>query len=144
MNKVRFSRVRTPLGILVIGTAAAAAVVASSGWLDAGTVELFTILTAVGFFAVAGSDSDAGAIFGHRMDERQGEVALRAQALAFRVSYVVAVVCVVTMLARRASYWQADVVGSAGGLAFLLGLRVYGVRSEGRPVDEGDDVGEVF
>lgn len=142
----RLARWRTPLSIFVIGTAAAGAVAATSGWADAATVEIFAVLTAAGFFALAGSDSDAGAVFGHRMDERQGEVALRAQALAFRVMYLVSVVCVVVVLSQRGSYWQADVVGSSGGITFIVGLRLYGLRSGAPAREDGEDrgVGEVF
>jgi F0F1-type ATP synthase assembly protein I len=55
---------------------------------------------------------------------------MKARELAMVAMYLSAVVCVAIALALKQNYWQADAIGSVGGLAFILGLRIYGPRNE--------------
>lgn len=121
---------RSIAAVAVGGTIIAGAVAHASSWAGAATVELFVALTALAVFSIARSNSDVGSVIGHHADERQRLLALRAYALSMKVMYVAAFVCVVIAIALRQDYWQADVVGSAGGLSFVVGLRALGLDVE--------------
>jgi hypothetical protein len=41
------------------------------------------------------------------------------------VMYLASVVCVAIALSLKQNYWQADVIGSVGGISFMLGLKIY-------------------
>lgn len=128
MKRIQRSRFLVPVAIFVGGTLVAAATALGSTWASAGTVELFVALAALGLFALGHGDSDVGAVFAHREDERQRVVRARAYALAMKVMYLAAFVCLVVAIAVKENYWQADVVLSCGGVAFVVGLRLYGVE----------------
>ncbi|MFZ0767993.1 MAG: hypothetical protein WAM64_02090, partial [Acidimicrobiales bacterium] len=83
---------------------------------------------------------DIGAIYRHRADERQKLVFMRASVTALRVTLAAAFVCVVITVALKKNYWQADVIGSLGGVSFLLGLATYGASDD--DVNEHDVEGE--
>lgn len=124
------ARFRVPISIAAGGSLIAAAEAIGHGWVNAIGVEIFALIVAYGMFLVGGTDGDAGALMGARLDERQRVVALRAQTLAFRVMYVIAYIGLAIMIARGGQYWQFDVVGSIGGLTMLLGLKFYGIHDD--------------
>jgi hypothetical protein len=58
---------------------------------------------------------------------------MNASRLALIVMICAAFVCAVVTVALNENYWQADVIGSAGGVTFLLGLVIYGAHDERSP-----------
>lgn len=42
----------------------------------------------------------------------------------------VAFACAVIMVALNGNYWQADVIGSVGGVSYFLGLMIYGAHDD--------------
>ena len=131
MNRTRRSHLLAPVVVSVAGTGVAGAVAIGHSWADALITELVTLLIGTGYFFLTKSDSDVGAIYGHRADERQREVLYRASRLALIVMIVAAFVCVLITVAMGDNYWQADLIGSLGGLAYLLGLMIYGAHESG-------------
>jgi hypothetical protein len=122
-----------PLAVIAAGSVAAGAVAVGHTWLDALITEIVSLAVATGYFILTGRDSDAGAIYSRRTDERQQVVRMNASRLAFIVMICAAFVCVVVTVALNDNYWQADVIGSLGGVAFLLGLAIYGAHDERAP-----------
>ena len=145
MTKRIVSRLLMPLAVITAGSIAAGAVAVGHTWLNALITEIVTLAVATGYYIVTGRDSDAGAIYGRRTDERQVRVRMNASRFAFIVMIGAAFVCAVVTVALNDNYWQADVIGSLGGLSFLLGLAIYGAREvrapgEGRGIMEtGND-----
>jgi hypothetical protein len=125
MNGKRHSRLRVPAGIAAMGTVIAGAVGVGRGWSAAITVEIFVFLAAAYIYGLARSDSDVGAVFGRRTDERQRLIEMKARELSMVVMYLASVVCVAIALSLKQNYWQADVIGSVGGISFMLGLMIY-------------------
>jgi uncharacterized membrane protein len=130
MKSLKHSRQRAPLTVAVGGTIIAVAVGIGHGWINALIAEVVTLCVAAGYYLLTGSNSDVGAIYGNRADERQRIVYWRASALALRVMLLSAFVCAVITVAMKDNYWQADVIGSVGGASFLLGLAGYGASDE--------------
>jgi uncharacterized membrane protein len=141
MIKRTVSRLLMPITVFAAGSIVAGAVDVGHTWLDALIAEIVTLAVATGYYILTGRDSDAGAIYSRRTDERQVMVRLNASRLAFVVMIGAAFVCAVVTVALNDNYWQADVVGSLGGLTFLLGLAIYGARDERAP-SEGRGVME--
>lgn len=131
MTQRRHPQLWAPLATGVIGTAISCSVgLGQHHWEVIVIGEMVTVLV-VGLLSVVGAqDSDVGAVLGHRADERQELVRLRAA----RVSAIVAVggsiiACVVTA-AVSAVYWPFEVIYLAAGLSYLIGIRVYGADRE--------------
>ncbi len=130
MSATKHPGLRTPVALSILGTVIAGAVAVGRGWSAAIAVEIITVLTVCFFYVVGRSDSDVGAVFGNRTDERQRLIQMKVRELAMVAMCLSAVVCVAIALAVRQNYWQADVIGSIGGLSFILGLRIYGPPDE--------------
>lgn len=138
MNNTRGSHLLAPVVVIVAGSAVAGAVVIGHSWGNALITEVVTLVLGVGYCFLTRSDSDAGAIYGHRADERQREVLHRASRLAFTVMIVAAFVCVLITVALSDNYWQADLIGSLGGVTYLFGMLLFGARDAdgtGSPID---------
>jgi hypothetical protein len=131
--KKRHPRLLAPLGTMVAGTIVAAAVGIGHTWAGAVATEIVTVVVSGVYYLVTGSDSDIGAIYGHRSDERQREVRLMAVKLAFTVMLVAAFVIAVIMVALGDQYWQEDVLWCVGGFTFLFGLWHYGEHEPREP-----------
>jgi uncharacterized membrane protein len=119
-----------PTVVAVAGSVLAGAVAIGHFWGDALITEVITLLLGIGYFALTRSDSDVGAIYGRRADERQRQVLLKASRLAFVVMISAAYSCAVIAVALGGTYWQADLIGSLGGVAYLLGMMVYGAHED--------------
>ena len=128
MTKTKFSRLLAPVVVTVAGSVIAGAVAIGHTWADALIAELVTLVIGIGYFLLTGSDSDVGAIYGHRADERQRLVVMKAARLATIAMVGVAFVCVVITVALDDNYWQADVIGTLGGLSYVFGMFVYGAH----------------
>jgi hypothetical protein len=130
MTKRHNSRFAVPITVIAAGSVLAGAVAAAHTWQGALITELVTLVIAAAYYATTRRDSDAGAIYGQRADERQVMVRMEASRLAFIVMLCAAFVCAVVTVALNDNYWQADVIGSLGGLTFLLGLVFFGARNQ--------------
>jgi amino acid transporter len=124
--RTRHPRFLAPFATLVAGTIVAGAVAIGHTWPGAIATEVVTVIVSGIYFLVTGSDSDIGAIYRQRTDERQREVRLKAIRLAFTVMMITTFVIAVIMVALGNQYWQEDVVWCAGGFTFLFGLAHYG------------------
>ena len=127
MTGNRATRWQAPITVTIGGSIIALAVGIGHGWSKALITEVVVMVLAGGYYVLTGGNSDLSAIYGGRADERQHLVYLRASATALRVMLGTAFVCAVITIALKQSYWQADVIGSVGGVAFVLCLAAYGV-----------------
>jgi 1,4-dihydroxy-2-naphthoate octaprenyltransferase len=131
MKNTKAARIRALVAGVVLGTIVASGVAVGRGWEAAIAVEIAILLLV--FFLIFGltrSDNDIAAIYGHRTDERQRLVSLKAKSLSMVVMYAAALVCVSVAIGLKQEYWQADVVVSLGGLSYLAGLRIYGAHDD--------------
>ena len=126
MRGTKGSRWHAPVTVVIGGSVIALAVGIGHDWSKALITEIIALVLGVGYFLLTRSNSDVGAIYGERADERQNLVYLRASATALRVMLGAAFVCAVITVALNDNYWQSDVIGSAGGVAFLFCLAAYG------------------
>ncbi len=138
MSGTKRSRFLAPVVVTLAGTGVTGAVAIAHSWGDALATEVVTLLLGVGFYFLTKRDSDAGAIYGHRADERQREVLYRASRLALIVMMVAAFACVLITVALNGSYWQADLIGSLGGVSYLGGMVIYGARSSVQANSHGE------
>ncbi len=139
MNK-RHPRFLAPFATLMAGTIVAGAVAIGHTWAGAIATEVVSVIVSGIYYVVTGSDSDMGAIYRQRTDERQREVRLKAIKLAFTVMMITTFVIAVIMVALGDQYWQEDVLWCAGGLTFLFGLARYGAH-EPRSLQTGGIMG---
>jgi hypothetical protein len=105
----------------VTGTAIGLATAISGGLAAGALVEVFVVVATVGYYRLGGHDTDAGAIFGTRTDERQAEIRLRASAFAGEATTVFALAAFVVQTARGASAWPFALVCAVSGISFALG-----------------------
>jgi hypothetical protein len=130
MKQLRNSRAFAPLCTLVIGTLIAGAVAIGHTWGDALIAEFVTVVVSLGYLVLTGRDSDVGAIYGQRSDERQKEVRANASRVVFVTAMLAAYACAMVAVAMNQSYWQPDVIVAAGGIGFLSGIAKFGVHDE--------------
>jgi hypothetical protein len=132
------SRLWTPVIAGIGGTAISLAVGLGQGkWLPLVIGEATTALAVVVLYLLAGSDSDLGAVFAHRADERQQLVRLKASRVSALVAVIGAVVACVIAAAMNATYWPYEVLYIVPGLTYVMGVRIYGARDGAE--DPGDD-----
>jgi hypothetical protein len=91
-------------------------------------IELVTVIGACGYYLLGSRDSDVGALFGSRPDERQASIGMRAIALTVNVLILVAIGGVVIATATGISAWPFFLFCSVGAATFLIGLFIYGDR----------------
>lgn len=131
MKGKKGSRWYAPVTVMIGGSIIALAVGVGHDWSKALVTETITLVLGGTYFMLARSNSDIGTIYGGRADERQHQVYLRASATALRVMLGAAFVCATITVALNDNYWQSDVIGSVGGVAFLLCLAAYGANDVG-------------
>jgi hypothetical protein len=124
MIMTRHPRLRAPAVM-------AAAVVIGQGWAAAVPVEAVTIAAAIGYYLLGGRGGDLGAIIGHRADERQESIRVRARALAAQVAGLAALVGYVIELARGGAVWPFELFVAILAGSFLAGLVIYRTRGVG-------------
>lgn len=130
MNARKSSSFIGVITVAVAGTVMSGAVALGHTWGDALISEVVTMLLALGYFVVTSSNSDVGAIYARRADERQHLVVLRASRFAMLAMFAVAFFGAAVTVALGEDYWQFDLVGSLGGVAYLLGLLSNGSHVE--------------
>jgi hypothetical protein len=107
------------------GSAIALGTLIGAGWGSALGVEVFTALATVGYFVLGGRDSDFGAIFGSRPDERQTGIGVQASAMAGNAMAVVALGGVIIASAMGRLVWPFALLCAVGGATYVLGLLIY-------------------
>jgi hypothetical protein len=133
----RHRRLWAPLGAGVGGSAISLAVGLGRGNVAAIVIgEAATVVAVVIVYVTAARDSDLGAVLGHRADERQELVRLKASRVSAVVAIAGAVVACVIAAAIKATYWPFEVLYIVPGVAYLISVRAYGARDQ---VDAGDD-----
>jgi hypothetical protein len=116
------------------GSVTAAAVVIGKGWAAAAPVEAVTIAAAIGYYVLGGRGGDLGAITGHRADERQESIRVRARALAAQVAGLAAAARYVIELARGSAVWPSELFVAVLAGSFPAGLVIYRAGGAG-PAD---------
>jgi hypothetical protein len=109
----------------VLGTAIAIGSWVGSGWKSAVGIEIVTVVATVAYFMLGGRDSDFGALFGSRADERQISISMRATVLAANVLALLAIGGVVVSMAMGALVWPFLLFAVVGGITYFLGLLIY-------------------
>jgi hypothetical protein len=141
MNRISHRRLRTPVFALVFGSVISTAIGIGQSWIGAAITYAVTAVVA-GIFYVVGwseSESDASAVIGGRADERQKLVRLRA-AQAGLVTAVVAagIACLISAIVK-AAFWPYEVIVDVVVVAYLIGLRAYGVSFPAEESEESPD-----
>jgi hypothetical protein len=103
----RHPRLVAPAVTVVLGSAIALGGWIGTGWGAALAVELVTVIGACAYYLLGGRDSDVGALFGSRPDERQTSIGMRATALTGNVMILVAIGGVVIATATGSSAWPS-------------------------------------
>jgi hypothetical protein len=134
MKSARRLRLRAPAMAIIIGTGSTAAIVAAQGWEAAIPVAVIAVVGAVCYYIWGGRDSDMGAMFGSRVDERQSLVRMRAQSLAAVAVGITAIVGTMVAAALRDPIWPFALLAGVEAAAFIAGLAIYGARPLGNPV----------
>lgn len=139
MAGTRYARLWVPLMAGVGGTAISLSVgLGQHAWPAIVIGEVLTLM-AVAFLVFAGmQDTDMGALLGHRTDERQALIRLKAARMSAVVAVVASVVACVVSAAAGSTYWPFEVIYLGAGLSYVAGLRFYGAdRDEPEPTEPG-------
>ena len=107
------------------GSMIALASLLGSGWFAAVSVAAVTALATSAYYWLGGRDSDLGAMFGCRTDERQTSIEVRASALAGNVMCGVAVVGFAIATALGDAAWPFALFSLVGATSFLAGSVLY-------------------
>ena len=125
MTRTKHPRLQAPGVMAIGGSAIAVASLVNSGWMAGLIVELFTVAASFGYYVLGGRDSDVGAIFGARPDERQASVGVRAAALSGSATSIVALGGFVIATAVGTVTWPFALFCAVGAASFLFGLFRY-------------------
>lgn len=125
MIGTRNPRLVAPAVTVVLGSAIALGAWIGAGWGAALAVELVTVIGACGYYLLGGRDSDVGALFGSRPDERQASIGMRATALTGNVMILVAIGGVIIATAAGTSVWPFFLFCWVGAATFVVGLVIY-------------------
>jgi uncharacterized membrane protein len=135
-----YSRLWTPVIAGIGGTAISLAVGLGQGkWLPIVIGESATAIAVVILYLLARSDSDLAAVVGHRADERQELVRLKASRVTALVAVIGSVVACVIAAAMDATYWPFEVLYILPGLAYLISVQVYGARDGAENAEDDVD-----
>ena len=118
-------RLRVPSLMLILGTGLAAAETVGRGWHNAISIEVIAVVAAAGFYLVGRRDSDMGALYGSRSDERQHMVRLRAQALTAQAMALAGLIGFMVEIARRAPTWPFVVILGVAVVSFPVGMAIF-------------------
>jgi hypothetical protein len=142
MNRTSYRRLRTPVFALVFGSMISTAIGIGQSWIGAAVAYAVTAIVTVIFYLVGWgeSESDASAVIGGRADERQKLVRLKAAQAGLVTAVVAAGIACLVSAVVKATFWPYEVIVDVVAIAYLVGLRVYGVSvpAEGsrEPSDE--------
>jgi hypothetical protein len=84
-----------------------------------------TIAAAVGYYELAGRDSDFAAMLREQADERQAERRLKIQALVGRVTALAASAAFLAAIAAKATLWPFYIFITVPAVTFAAGWLIY-------------------
>jgi hypothetical protein len=125
MSGRRNPRLVVPMTMASIGTAIAIATWIGDGWSGALGVEVVTVVATIAYYVLGARDSDFGALFGSRADERQITISMRATVLAANVLALTAIGGVIISMALGDLVWPFLLFGAVGGVTYFAGLAFY-------------------
>lgn len=125
MIKTMDRRLLVPATMAIGGSAIAIATWIGQGFGGALAVEIVTVVLTVGYFILGGRDSDFGAIFGSRPDERQATIDLRATAFTGLALSLLAIGGVIVTTAMGKLVWLFMLFAVVGGVAYVVGLLIF-------------------
>jgi hypothetical protein len=125
MIKTMDRRLLVPATMAIGGSAIAVATWIGQGFGGAVAIEIFTVVATVGYFVLGGRDSDFGAIFGSRPDERQANIDLRATAFTGMTLILLAIGGVIVSTAMGKLVWPFMLFAVVGGLTYVVGLLIF-------------------
>jgi hypothetical protein len=119
--KTKKPRLLVPATMAISGSAIAIASLVGTGWGAGLSVEALTVAASIGYYVLGGRDTDIGAAFGGRPDERQESILVQAGSLAGIAATVVALVGFVITTAFGTSSWQFALIACVAGASFVVG-----------------------
>ncbi|HXQ75430.1 MAG TPA: hypothetical protein VN791_02955 [Acidimicrobiales bacterium] len=119
------ARLRVPAVMAIGGSAIALGSLVGAGWKSGLGVEVVTVMATIGYYVLGGRDSDAGALFGSRPDERQAGIAMRATTSTGNVLCVVVLGGFVVTTALGRDVWPFALMSVVGGITFVVALVYY-------------------
>jgi len=125
MKRLSRGHLQVPAVMLVLGTGLAAAVLVGQGWRAAIPVEIVAVIATLGYLLLGVLDTDIGAIYGSRTDERQQMIRLRAQALTAEITALAVVIGYMVQVARRAPTWPFAIIALVAAVSFVAGVAIY-------------------
>lgn len=128
-------RLRMPVRVLIIGSAATVFAVILYGWVAALYLGPFVLVGAAGWYVMGGRDSDLGAVTRYQLDERQVYRQLQMQALVGKVMTAAAVIAYFVALAVKATLWPFAIFIALPCLAGLAGWVIYREHGDARNDD---------
>jgi hypothetical protein len=125
MIGAKHPRLIVPAVAIGLGSAIAVGAWIGSGWGSALAIEVITIAGALVYLILGGRDSDVGALFGSRPDERQTSIAMRSTALTGNVLILMAIGGVVVATAVGRPVWPYLLFCVVGAITYVVGLAIY-------------------
>jgi hypothetical protein len=123
-------RLLAPAGLVVYCAGITAYAFAARGWKQALGLAAIAVAAPICLYLLGRTDSDLGAMAGHRPDERQRLLRLQARAFAAQVMIIAAAVGAVITVFLRHPAWPFYLVIGVGIVAFLARL-AQGTREAG-------------
>ena len=125
MIATKHARLIVPATAFALGSAIAVGAWIGSGWGAAVGIEVITIAGAIFYYLYGRRDSDVGALFGGRPDERQASISMRSTAFAGNVLILVAIGGVIVTSALAKPVWPFLLFCVVGAATYLMGLVIY-------------------
>jgi hypothetical protein len=118
-------RLRAPLYMLVGGGVIDVIAGAAWGWGSLVFLAPLTLAAVVGYYVLAGRETDFSAMLRDQADERQVYRRLKIQALVGRVTTLAAVIAYLAAALAKATLWPFAIFVAVPGVTFLLGWMIY-------------------
>jgi hypothetical protein len=125
MIKTMDRRLLVPATMAIGGSAIAIATWIGQGFGNALGIEIVTVVATIGYFVLGGRDSDFGAIFGSRPDERQANIDLRATAFTGMALTLLAIGGVIVTTAMGKLVWPFMLFAVVGGVTYVVALLIF-------------------
>jgi hypothetical protein len=125
MIKTMDRRLLVPATMGIGGSAIAIATWIGQGFGGALGIEFITVVATLGYFVLGSRDTDFGAIFGSRPDERQANIDLRATAFTGLALTLLAIGGVIVTTAMGKLVWPFMLFAVVGGVAYVGGLLIF-------------------
>ena len=118
-------RLRAPVIMLTGGAAICAVAVSAAGWGSLASIGPVTIAAALGYYVLAGRDSDFAAMLREQADERQADRRLKIQALVGRIMTLAASTAFLAAIAAKVTLWPFYIFVTVPAVTFVAGWLIY-------------------